>query len=722
MQFSQVISLTLLILVIAAAGALAVDNPNIQARIYLDSKAQYIQFKDLHLDEVWYGEDYIEIATDQNELNYLNSLGFKTEVVIPDLKEFYTSRMEKTKGMGAYRTLSEINAYLDTLIAARPDLISAKVSVGQTIEGRDMWAVKISDNPNIDEDEIEVLYTAAIHAREVITPEVLFHFMNYLTANYGSNPTITDLVNNRELWFIPVVNPDGYYYNQVTNPSGGGMWRKNRRNNGDGNFGVDLNRNYDYMWAYDDEGSSPYTGDQTYRGTSAFSEPETQNMRDFITAHNFIITMYFHSYSNLVLYPWGYDRIYTPDNDIFEALADSCAAFNGYDPGPSWELYVVNGDSDDWGYGEQAAKNKNFAMTIEVGSYSDNFWPPSYRISTLVAENLQPCLFLARVADRVYQLRAPAKPVMVTADTVDKAGYDVVWSHFDTLNPAVRYELIEYQNKTRKTDSANNLAAWDYVGFTVSGARYISPTTSFYSGMINGQISYIQTKNKVRIVANDSLTFRAYYDIEEHYDYAYAEVSTDGVNYSTLQGNITTDENPYGNNRGNGITGYSDGWVMAKFDLSNYVGQDVFIRLSYWTDDYTVEEGIYFDDISPVEVFASEGVISSNITDTLYHFTDKAKGSYFYKVRAQDAQNQWGLYSELEEVYAAGAYLCGDANGNGAINALDITYLINYLYKGGAAPDPLERADVNSSGIVNALDITFMINFLYKGGAAPNCP
>lgn len=724
MRFAQLFALTVLVFILMTILASAVGTPNIQVRVYLDTKAQYLEFKKMHLDEVWKGKDYIEIITDQQELNKLASLGFRTEIIISQVSEYYRSRLPKAKDMGGYKTLDEAYAYLDGIVAAHPDIVSSKINIGNTIEGRPMWAVKISDNPNVDENEPEVLYTAAIHAREVVTPEILFYFMDYLTDNYGVIPEVTGLVDNRELWFVVIVNPDGYYRNQVTDPGGGGMWRKNRRNNGDGTYGIDLNRNYGYEWGYDDLGSSPNTWSETYRGIGPFSEPETQHMRDFISAHNFIITLYNHSYSNLVLYPYGYDQVYTPDNAIFAAMADSVAAFNGYTPEPAWGLYVTNGDSDDWGYGEQGTKNKNFAFTIESGTQTDGFWPTLHRKTQIVQEDLQPQLFLARIADHIYQVKPPDAPVMTTPDYVNRMSYDVSWSLNDTLNPGVLYELVEYQNKTRFLDSANNWNNWYTDRFNLTMARSHSATTSFFSGAEDNAVHYIQSKNPINVLAGDSLKFWTYYDIEPDYDYGYAEVSTDGTIYMPIAGNITTDYNPNGANRGNGITGTSGGWVQGKFDLSTYTGQDIYIRFSYYTDAYTTYESFYIDDIYPVEVFGNVNTISSAIPDTFYHFTNRPGGDYYYKARAMDAQNQWGQFSQLElaHVGTGSPFVCGDASGNGVVNALDVTFIINSLYKGGPAPNPAASADVNHSGTVNALDVTYLINFLYKEGAAPNCP
>ena len=281
----------------------------LQVRVYLDGKEDAAGLHPLGLDVVWQGKDFIEIIATADELRELEGLGLRTEIVHGDVAAFYRSRLDHARDMGGYKTLAEIQAYMDEIAFFHDAIVFPKTVIGYTLEGRPMYAMKISDNPELDEpDEPEVLYTAAIHAREVITPETVLRFMDYLTDNYGTDPAVTDLVNSRELWFVPVVNPDGYYYNQVIEPDGGGMWRKNRRNNGDGSYGIDLNRNYGYEWGYDDDGSSPVPSDATYRGTGPFSEPETQVMRDFISAHEFVFTLYFHSYSNLVLWPWGYDQ------------------------------------------------------------------------------------------------------------------------------------------------------------------------------------------------------------------------------------------------------------------------------------------------------------------------------------------------------------------------------------------------------------------------------
>ncbi|MFH2037371.1 MAG: M14 family zinc carboxypeptidase, partial [Candidatus Zixiibacteriota bacterium] len=587
-----------------------------------------------------------------------------------------------------------------------------------------MWAVKISDNPMIDEDEPEILFTAGIHCREVITPEVLFYFMAHLLNNYGTDPEISKLVNGREIWFILACNPDGYYYNQITEPDGGGMWRKNRRNNGDGYFGIDLNRNFSYQWGYDDEGSSSSTWSETYRGTGPFSEPETQNLRDFIIERNFIITVFFHSHGNLFLWPWAYDELFTPDEDIFSTIGDTIEGYNGYNPGPPWtSLYPVNGGSDDWIYAEQTLKQKTFAFTPEVGTDSDNFWPPLDRIAPLVEENLQSCLFLTEIAEDIYKFGTPDKPELILPEIVYSGNYQISWSHSDSDNPAVAFELVEMQNYINGiTDLAIDFEYWETGGFTISSDRYSSPPSSFYSGQGSNLNRTITILDPITVVSGDSLKFDTWYNIEEGWDYAYVEITFNGVDYNKLPGNITTTDNLYGNNLGNGITGYSGGWVAARFDLSNYAGLTVGLRLSYRTDSYVDEEGIYIDNIYPLNGFAIKTVLSSSIVDTFYNISDNEEAEYSYKVRAIDAENQWSEFSDLKSIVITSGAECGDANHDLLINILDITFLINFLYKNGPAPEYPYSADVNSTGNINILDITYIIGFLYKSGPDPYCP
>ncbi|RMF20006.1 MAG: T9SS C-terminal target domain-containing protein, partial [Bacteroidetes bacterium] len=289
--------------------------------------------------------------------------------------------------MGGFYTYEEMLAQLEAMAAEYPHLISPHQPIGdfRTHEDRPIYWLRISDNPTTDEDEPEVLYTALHHAREPNSLSQLIFFMWHLLENYDSDPTIRFLLDNTELYFVPCVNPDGYIYNQSTNPDGGGLWRKNRRQNSDGSFGVDLNRNYGHQWGYDDNGSSPNPQSQVYRGPAPFSEPETQALKFLCENHQFQFALNYHTYGNLLIYPWGYSDSPTPDHAFFHGFAQVLTRENNYRFGTGTQTvgYVTNGDSDDWMYGEQSTKDKIFSMTPEVGPGSFGFWPPASAIEDL---------------------------------------------------------------------------------------------------------------------------------------------------------------------------------------------------------------------------------------------------------------------------------------------------------------------------------------------------
>jgi len=355
----------------------------------------------------------------QQDIEKISNLGLSYEILIEDVAKYYRDRniglstnVDDYKAAGDYEvpenfefgsmsghaTYAEIVANLDNMVSLFPNLITTKVTIGQSIEGRELWMVKISDNPNVNETEPEVLYTALTHAREPAGVMQMLFYMYYLLENYDNDPFIQALVDNTEMYFVPVVNPDGYVYNQTTNPNGGGMWRKNRRNNV-GSYGVDLNRNYGFMWGYDNNGSSPYPEDETYRGTSAFSEPETAAIRDFCESHEFKGALNYHTYANLLLYAWGWSPEPCEDNDLYHAYAQLMTQDNNYTFGPgNTTIYNTNGGSDDWMYGEQTTKGKILAYTPELGGDGDGFWCPQNRIIPIAQENMIQNLLLAAFA------------------------------------------------------------------------------------------------------------------------------------------------------------------------------------------------------------------------------------------------------------------------------------------------------------------------------------
>jgi len=303
--------------------------------------------------------------------------------------------------MGGYFTYQEYVDQLDKMSQLFPKLISVKSSIGQSVEGKPIYHVKISDHPTTDDKDPEVLYTAVHHAREPGGLSQMLFYMWYLLENYEKDPTVKSIVDNTQLFFVPCVNPDGYIFNEKTNPNGGGMWRKNRKKNATNNYGVDLNRNYGYKWGYDNSGSSPTTNNETYRGTGPFSEPETQAIKSFCEQHKFQLALNYHTYGNLLIYPWGYSsQEKTVDDTVFYNFGKLFTKENNYKYGNSIETvsYDVNGGSDDWMYGETSTKNKIFSFTPEVGDFADGFWPPSSKIMGMCRENVMQNLRLGLIA------------------------------------------------------------------------------------------------------------------------------------------------------------------------------------------------------------------------------------------------------------------------------------------------------------------------------------
>lgn len=222
----------------------------------------------------------------------------------------------------AYHTPAQLDAELLNLATMHPT-IAQRVAIGTSVEGRPIWALKISDNVTSDEpEEGDVVIAALHHAREWVAAETGLFMAEYLVEHF-SDPDLASCLSNLEVWVVPVVNPDGYLHTATTYR----YWRKNRRNNGDGSFGVDLNRNYAYQWGngpgVDPEGSA-FSSDDTYRGPAAFSEPETTALRDFVQGlDNPRALVSFHTYGELYLRPWSYTSADPPGESTLAFLAQN---------------------------------------------------------------------------------------------------------------------------------------------------------------------------------------------------------------------------------------------------------------------------------------------------------------------------------------------------------------------------------------------------------------
>lgn len=371
------------------------------------------------LDDAFLRGDSLYMIADQDQVRALQTLQVPIEIVIPDLGTWSAARSipatQRDFPLGSLQgnyTYDEAWARYDSLHLQYPDIISAKVRVGTTIEGRKIWAFKVSDFPDTDEDEPEVLFTGLTHAREPLGMMNQFYYVQWLCENYNQDDVATFLVNQREMWFVPILNPDGYawnedFYFQYGSP---GYHRKNRRDTGCGTGtqrGVDLNRNYDYDWGADDQGSSPNPCSPIYRGTAPFSEPETDSLRIFMEARNFQNVLHYHAYGNILIHPFGNgENPPQPDYSTYLATGAWMTAENGYPVGTGNELlnYGVNGDGIDWSYGVLGL----LAFLPEVGSYSDYFWPSANRVLPLCQDQL--------FQNQVFSFVAGSDPAVIDFD------------------------------------------------------------------------------------------------------------------------------------------------------------------------------------------------------------------------------------------------------------------------------------------------------------------
>ena len=399
-----------------------------------------------------------------SEIQTARNAGYIVDILIEDSKEYFLQRNSMNSvaernlfctdqtssdyetpdnfnlgSMGGYLTYQEMLDQLDLMKSLYPDLITTKENISDFITegqpdssttppigGNGIKWVKISDNPsNSSENEPQILYTAIHHAREPNSLSQLIFYMWYLLENYDVDNEIKSIVDNTELFFVPVINPDGYLYNEKTDPNGGGFWRKNRKN---GN-GVDNNRNYDYyingdpadgIWG--GEGASNDPNNQTYHGTAPFSEVENQAIKWFCEQHDFVMALNNHSYGELLLYPYGYaNEVPTPENELFEIVSEVLVSQNGYDNILSSGLYPAAGDSDDFMYGTIGTHDKIYAMTPEIGP---EFWPPSSQIEGIAKSMMYLNITSAKMVNNYADL-IDTSPLFVGNEVIIDQTFDI---------------------------------------------------------------------------------------------------------------------------------------------------------------------------------------------------------------------------------------------------------------------------------------------------------
>lgn len=641
---------------------LAIDHANVKENTYIISDLS---------------ESDIQTALEAN---------FQVDILIEDVQDYYLSRInEPTERntnceeeevaynptipshfqLGTYAGYYRYQEFLDMLDLMHqeyPNLITEKAAVSDTLthEGRPIYFVKMSNSPGESLEKPKVLYTSLHHAREPGSMSETLFFMWYMLENYGTNPEVTYLVDNLELFFVPMINPDGYIQNESTNPNGGGMHRKNKNPNiGSSNPGVDLNRNYSYKWGT--TGVSSNQNNDTYPGVSAFSEPETKNMKKIAEQWGIEFAMNAHTYSGLMLYPYGgTSDEFAEDDSYFNAISGLMVKYSGYENMKSSGLYPASGDSDDYMYHDHGI----FAQTPEVNK--NDFWAPSSQIigdcidmlfsnMTMahlplvfgVAEDLDVSSYIEeaegdfnysivrlgrRSGDLTVSIEALEGIQTVGGENVynlaieesqegaiayqlnsgiqygDEVKYVLVldnglWQSRDTISKVFGGPTIQFE------DAANSLDHWEG-SWGLTNEDYFSPNHSFTdspnANYPNNATRTFQFKDTIDLTEAEvaMISFMAKWDIEAGYDYVQFQVSSDGgSNWIPQCGKYTK--------VGEGVSPWSGGqpeepmydgnqstWVMEEINLSEYLGQNIMVRFLLKSDIYENRDGFYFDDFT----------------------------------------------------------------------------------------------------------------------------
>jgi len=586
--------------------------------------------------------EWLDVIIPKTALSEIDDLGVTYEITITDVKEY------DDQVRADYHTFPETESFLQN-IASNYTSITSLYSIGTTYEGRNIWCIEISDNPGVDESEPGVFFMGLHHAREWPSLEICLYIVDNLTSNYGSDADITNMVNNRRIWIVPCVNPDGYVYDHDQ----GHDWRKNRRYFPQwGTYGVDLNRNYGGTsngniwgsWGSIGDGSvSNNPSNSLFNGPMAFSENESKAIREMFLNDDICSTITWHTHGELVLWPWGYDiSQHTPDDTYMSSVGIEIASritgqygSGTYTPEQSAGLYPTTGDTTDWAYGYSYYElgRSTFAYTIEACT---SFHPSSSVLAQVTAENYDGAFYLLEEAQNISNIVPQVLPPLINDMPPDNDGtYTVSWNQQNPTASPDYYQLDELTDLTLQTEDAENGSSlWNLDGFQLSTARSNSGSYSFKSRTTNYDVSAMTSAHPIPVAEDMNLSFWTWYEIENNYDKAFVEVSRDGRFYEILE-NYTDDSN---------------GWIYQEFPLDDYVGESIYIRFRYTTDAGTLDEGFYVDDIHPVADFATINTLSSTIANEYYQITGNPDGIYYYRVKGHNTDRGWGDFSTLKGI------------------------------------------------------------------------
>ncbi len=629
----------------AQAGQMVV---RVQARDYWQLYDR-VPFKgtSINIAGVVPGESY-DLVLDRADLPVVEACGLGMEVVVDDLG---TIRDEAALD-GYYCSHDSLVRIMRNWAATYPDICMFD-SIGQTYYGRWIYGVKISDNVHVEEDEPEVLFESMHHAREWACPQAARHFGDTLLSNYATNPGFRDFIDNHQLWLFPIINVDGYDYDYPNRR----MWRKDRQPfeswtgcdpNRDYNGCCDGNRMSDWGALTRGSRSTHYPNNETFMGGHGMWGKEVDALAEFFKQHTFVADVSLHSYSELVLWPFG-NGFTAPDDAMLAGLGQGMASrmsrLSGgtYTPGQASSLYPTSGGSIDWMYG-WAHYIGGFPCMSYVFELGTSFYQNTSQLDAIERECFDGAYYLFRHADSIIATlegEVPP-PVLAPMDSSSTGNFTIHWTPTrPEHNHPDKWELEELTGLSVITDDLESGSArWTLQGFSVSTDQHHSGSKSFFSGSGHNISNYAVTKDPYPVRPGDSLTFWLWYDLETNYDVFVAEVSENGLEWTQLHDRYE---------------GNSGGWHREAFSLEPWAGWSVYIRFRVMSDDNTLRTGAYVDDVHPVPSFTNKTVLSSNITDTLYQITGKDPDTYWYRVRGHNAAWAWNEQGPLEDIVVIGS-------------------------------------------------------------------
>jgi carboxypeptidase T len=343
--------------------------------------------------------DHLVVQADEAQAARLEAMGYGVEQLVTT--ESFLSDFATVRAVSGYHTVQTIEEDLQRLAEDNPEIVELH-EIGRSVEGRPLWALRIGERRGSSR---KVAVFGCHHAREWVAVEVPYRLAEHLVDNASADP-VRSWLQQGEVWVAPMVNPDGHEHTRTRDR----LWRKNRRRNADGSTGVDPNRNYGYMWGTLDVATSSHVpSDETYVGPRAFSEPEVRAVRDLVARELVGGVLTYHSYSQLILYPWGYTADPVPDDadllsmrGLAEEMQRLVKGVHGrtYVAQQASQLYPTAGDLTDWAYGEYDVP----AFTVELrpaSALDGGFVLPADQIEPCWEENRPAALeFLGHVLDQ----------------------------------------------------------------------------------------------------------------------------------------------------------------------------------------------------------------------------------------------------------------------------------------------------------------------------------